>query len=470
MNMKKCSTIFALCLLLMMLFIPAAFAEGAAETPKIDTGDTTFILISAALVVLMTPALAFFYAGLVRAKNVLGTIMQSFFALGIISLQWVLWGYSLAFGPDVSGLIGNLDWIGLNGVGQDPNADYSATIPHLVFMMFQGAFAIITPAIISGSIAERIKFPAFAVFMVLWATFVYDPVAHWVWGVGGWIREMGALDFAGGTVVHIISGVSALVFALMLGKRKGYGSEAMVPHHLPMNVLGAALLWFGWFGFNAGSSLGASGLAAQAFVTTHVAAAAGLVAWVVTEWLYQGKPTVLGATSGCLAGLVAITPAAGFVSVLSSIPIGLIGGLLCFFAVAVLKNKLGYDDSLDVFGVHGLGGTWGAIATGLFASKAVNPAGADGVFFGNPEQLQIQLIAVAASYGVAIVGTFVIVKVIGLFMKLKVTEAEEVSGLDVTEHGERGYAQDFLVGHPGLKTGTATFEPAPALVKPSLNS
>lgn len=450
--MKKWLSILVLSLLTIIMLMPAAFAaEAAPEPPKIDTGDTTFVLISAALVMLMTPGLALFYGGMVRTKNVLTTIMQSFFIVGLISVQWVLWGYSLAFGPDINHFIGSLDWIGLNGVGQEPNADYAATIPHLAFMIFQAMFAVITPALITGAFAERMKFPAFAVFTLVWATVVYDPMAHWVWAVGGWIRELGVLDFAGGTVVHIISGVSGLVIALMIGKRKGYGSEVMAPHHLPMTVLGASLLWFGWFGFNAGSALSANGLAASAFVVTHVAAAAATVSWVITEWIHHGKPTLLGAASGCVAGLVAITPAAGFVSTVPAVIIGLAAGIICFLSVAVLKNKLGYDDALDAFGVHGVGGTWGAIATGLFASKAVNPAGADGLFFGNAEQLTTQLIGVGVSWVFAAVMTFIILKAIGLFMQVRADEGIEIQGLDVSEHGERGYAyQDLVSGAPAI--------------------
>ncbi|SDD59930.1 ammonium transporter [Sporomusa acidovorans] len=449
--MKKLWTIFTVCLLLMLIFAPAAFADGdtPAEAAKIDTGDTAFVLISAALVMIMTPGLALFYGGMVRTKNALSTIMQSFFVIGLISVQWVLFGYSLAFGPDISSFIGGLDWVGLAGVGQEANADYAATIPHLAFMIFQAMFAVITVGLITGAFAERMKFGAFVVFALLWSTFVYDPVAHWVWGVGGWIRELGVLDFAGGTVVHIISGVSGLTIALMIGKRKGYGSEVMMPHHLPMTVIGASLLWFGWFGFNAGSALSANGLAANAFVVTHAAAAAATVSWVLTEWINHGKPTILGAASGCVAGLVAITPAAGFVSLIPAVIIGLVAGIICFLAVAVLKTRLGYDDSLDAFGVHGVGGTWGALATGLFASKAVNPAGADGLFYGNASQLTTQAIGVAASWAVAAIMTFLIIKLIGTFMEVRATSEQEVQGLDITEHGERGYAyQDFLTGSP----------------------
>lgn len=445
--MKKYWSFLVTFLLSMFYLLPAAFAEEAAEAPaKIDTGDTAFVIISAALVLIMTPGLALFYGGMVRTKNVLSTIMQSFFIIGLISVQWVLWGYTLSFGPDINGFIGNFSWFGLQSVGQEANADYAATIPHLAFMIFQAMFAVITPALITGAFAERMRFSAFAIFTLVWATFVYDPVAHWVWGVGGWMRNLGVLDFAGGTVVHILSGVSGLVVALVLGKRKGYGKEAMLPHHLPMIVIGASLLWFGWFGFNAGSALGANGLAASAFVVTHVAAAAALVSWVLVEWFHHGKPTVFGAASGCIAGLVAITPAAGYVSTIPAIIIGASAGIVCFLAVSVAKAKLGYDDALDAFGVHGVGGTWGAILTGVFASKEINPAGADGLLFGNPEQLTTQIIGVAVSWVFAAAMTFIILKVIGIFVKLRVDESQEIDGLDVTEHGERGYAYQDLVG------------------------
>ena len=459
--MKKSLASLASFSLEFLVALPAALAAEAAPA-KIDTGDTAFVLISAALVLLMTPALALFYGGMCRTKNVLSTIMQSFFIIGIISIQWVLFGYSLAFGPDIGHFIGSLDWIGLSGVGNSPNADYAATIPHSAFMIFQGMFAVITPALITGAFAERMKFSAFAVFTVVWATLVYDPVAHWVWGVGGWLREMGVLDFAGGTVVHIISGVSGLVIALMIGKRKGYGSEVMLPHHLPMTVLGAGLLWFGWFGFNAGSALGANEIASNAFVVTHVSAAAATVSWVLAEWLMHGKPTVLGAASGCIAGLVSITPAAGFVSPLSAVAIGLLGGVICYLSVSVVKAKLGYDDSLDAFGVHGVGGAWGALATGLFASKAVNEAGADGLLFGNAAQFTNQLIGVAASILFAAVMTFVIIKIMGLVMDLRVSEAQEMQGLDLSEHGERGYSyQDLVTGSP-VSFASLESQPIPA--------
>jgi len=407
---------------------------------QINSGDTAFILISAALVMLMTiPGLALFYSGLVRRKNVLGTIMQSFILVGLITIQWVIIGYSLSFGPDRMGLIGGLEWFGLNGVGLDPNPDYAATIPHQAFMIYQAMFAIITPCLIAGAFAERMKFSAFVIFSLLWATIVYDPLAHWVWGVGGWMRNMGALDFAGGTVVHISSGISALAAALVIGKRIGYRRDPMPPHNMTLVVIGAALLWFGWFGFNAGSALSAGGLATSAFVVTHIAAAAASITWTFVEWIRHGKPTILGAASGAVAGLVAITPAAGFVGPISAILIGISVGIVCFIAVVILKNILGYDDSLDAFGVHGVGGTVGALATGLFASKAINPAGADGLFFGNPGQLGIQVIATVVSAIFSFVATFVILKVIDLIIGIRVQEEDEIMGLDLSQHNETGY-------------------------------
>ena len=420
---------------------PAAPAAAAAPAPpKIDKGDTAWMLTSAALVLMMTiPGLFLFYGGLVRGKNALGTIMQSFIIVGLITIQWALFGYSLAFGPDIGGWIGGLDWVGLSGVGADPNPDYAATIPHQAFMIYQMMFAIITPALITGAFAERAKFSTFLVFMLLWATLIYDPLAHWVWGVKGWLREMGALDFAGGTVVHISSGVSALVAALMYGKRVGYGKEHMAPHNLPFSVIGAGLLWVGWFGFNAGSALAADGLATSAFVATHIATAAAALAWMFAEWMARGKPTVLGAASGAVAGLVAITPGSGFVGPMSAILIGIGGGVFCFTACN-LKSKFGYDDSLDVVGVHGVGGTWGALATGLFASKAINAAGNDGLFFGNPGQLWTQLVAVVVTWVFAAVGTLIILCVLKAVMGLRVSEEEEQMGLDLSQHDEKGYA------------------------------
>ena len=403
-----------------------------------NAGDTVFVLISAALVMLMTPGLALFYGGMVRSKNVLGTIMQSFVVLGIITLEWILWGYSMSFGVDHGGIVGGLGWFGLKGVGMLPSPDYGSTIPHLAFMIFQCMFAIITVALITGAFAERMKFSAFLIFSLLWATFVYNPLCHWVWGVGGWIGGLGALDFAGGTVVHISSGLSALAAAIVIGKRHGYGSTPYIPHNLPMTITGAALLWFGWFGFNAGSALACNGLAANAFVVTHVSSAVAALSWMFTEWVHRGKPTTLGAASGAVAGLVAITPASGFVGPLSAIIIGALAGIICYGGI-LMKSRLGYDDSLDVVGIHGLGGTWGALATGLFASTAINPDGADGLFFGNPGQLWAQFISVIATMIFAFVMTFVILKLIDLLIGLRVTNEEEMKGLDVSLHDEAGY-------------------------------
>jgi Amt family ammonium transporter len=416
-------------------------AAAAAPAPtKIDTGDTAWVLISTALVLAMTaPGLALFYGGMVRSKNALGTIMQSFIILCLISLQWVLWGYSLAFGPDKGHLIGGLEWLGLNGVGLEPNADYAATVPHQAFMIFQMMFAVITPALITGAFAERIKFSSFIMFTLVWATFIYDPLAHWVWAVGGWVRNLGALDFAGGTVVHISSGFSALACAIVLKKRLGYGKENMSPHNLPMTVLGASMLWFGWFGFNAGSAVASGALATSAFVVTNTATAAAALAWMIVEWVYRGKPTVLGAASGAVAGLVAITPASGFVGPMASIVIGIGAGVFCYLAV-LWKSKLGYDDALDVVGIHGVGGVWGALATGLFASKAINAAGADGLFYGNPAQLGIQALAVLISVVFAFAGTFLILKIVDGVMGLRVSNEEERMGLDLSQHEERAYS------------------------------
>ncbi len=402
-----------------------------------NTGDTAFMLIATAMVMLMTPALALFYGGLVRSKNVLSTIMHSLVCLGVVSIIWVFYGYSMAFGPDVGGLIGNLSMLGLNGVGLDPGA-YSDTIPDLLFCAFQLMFAIITPALISGAIAERMKFSAYVLFIILWCTLVYLPVCHWVWG-GGWLGKMGALDFAGGTVIHINSGAAALVAALMLGRRKGWGKESFHPHNLPMTILGAGLLWFGWFGFNAGSALSAGKIATLAFFTTQVATGAGVLAWIIVEGVIQKKPTTLGAVSGALAGLVAITPAAGFVSPVSAIIIGFIAGILCYCAV-LFKNRLGYDDALDVVGIHGVGGLWGALATGLFASTLMNPDGANGLFFGNPHQLFIQAVGAGASILYSVVLTYIILKFVGLLTGgIRVDEEDEVQGLDITQHSEIGY-------------------------------
>jgi Amt family ammonium transporter len=431
---------------------PAQAPAPAAPQAKIDSGDTAWMLTSSALVLMMTaPGLALFYGGMVRRHNVLGTIMHSFILMAVISIQWVLWGYSVAFGPDVGGLFGNLSWVGLKGVGLAPNPDYAATIPHQAFMIYQLMFAIITPALITGAFAERMKFSAFLAFTLLWATFIYDPLAHWVWGTGGWLRNLGALDFAGGTVVHISSGVSALAAALLVGKRRGFGSEPMPPHNLPLTITGAAMLWVGWFGFNAGSALSSGALATSAFVATHLATAGATLSWMLTEWLARGKPTVLGAASGAVAGLVAITPASGFVGPLSSIVIGAVAGFLCYNACNV-KTKMGYDDSLDVVGVHGVGGTWGAIATGLFASKAVNEAGNNGLFFGNPGLLGVQIVAVLTTWIFAFIGALILLKLVDVVIGLRVGEEQEIMGLDLSQHDESAYSLS-MAGTTGFGAG-----------------
>jgi Amt family ammonium transporter len=405
---------------------------------EISNGDTAWMIISTALVMLMTPGLAFFYGGLVRRKNVLSIMMQCFMLLGVISIQWVLFGYSLAFGPDHGGVIGDFSWAALNGVGLAPNADYAATIPHSLFMLFQMMFAVITPALIIGAFAERMKFGAFLLFSVLWATLVYDPMAHWVWGVNGWLRDFGALDFAGGTVVHINAGMAALAAALVIGKRKGY-PETSPPHNLPFAILGAALLWFGWFGFNAGSALSSGGLATSAFLATHLGAAAAAVAWAVIEWITRKRPTALGIISGAVAGLVAITPASGYVGPLAAMAIGAVASAVCYLAVVLVKNRLGYDDSLDAFGVHGVGGMVGALLTGFFATTAINPAGADGLFYGNAMLALKQLAAVAVCAAFSFVMSWVLLKIIDKTMGLRVKEDQENIGLDLTQHRESAY-------------------------------
>ena len=405
-----------------------------------NSGDTAWVLMSSALVLLMTmPGLAFFYGGLVRRKNVLSILMQCFIILCVISLQWMLFGYSLAFGPDFHGIIGNLSWAGLHGVGAAPNTNYAATIPHTVFMVFQMMFAVITPALIIGSYAERVKFPAFLMFTFLWATFVYDPLAHWVWGTGGWLKSLGALDFAGGIVVHVSSGISALVLAVMLGKRIGYNHGPIRPHNLPFTVLGGALLWFGWFGFNAGSALAADGIAANAFMTTNTATAAAGLTWALIEWWHNGTPTILGTVTGAVAGLVAITPACGFVNPVNALFIGMAVAFVCYLAVAVIKSKVGYDDSLDAFGVHGVGGTFGTIATGLLAEKAVNAAGTDGLFFGNAHQFMVQGLMLLVTIVFAAVMTFIIFKIVDAVIGMRVEEKNEIVGLDLTQQSEAAY-------------------------------
>jgi Amt family ammonium transporter len=406
-----------------------------------NTGDTGWVLTSSALVLLMTiPGLAFFYGGLVRRKNVLSVLMQCLIILCVITLQWVLFGYSLTFGPDTGqGIIGGLDWLGLRNVGGQPNADYAATIPHYAFMIFQCMFAVITPALIIGTFAERIKFSAFLAFTVLWATFVYNPLGHWVWGMGGWLRDLGALDFAGGIVVHTSSGVSALVLALLIGKRIGIERQHFAPHNLPFTVMGGALLWFGWFGFNAGSALSANELAATAFVTTTVATSAAGLTWALIEWQQNGTPTALGAVTGAVAGLVAITPACGFVNPMNAIFIGIIASFLCYLAIAKVKSYFKYDDSLDVFGVHGVGGIWGTLATGLFAEKAVNDAGANGLFFGGMQQFLVQCMLVVVTVVFAAAMTWILFKLVDALIGVRVEKNCEIVGLDLTQHSESAY-------------------------------
>ena len=404
----------------------------------INSGDTAWVLASSALVLLMTPALAFFYGGMVRKKNVLSILMQCFILICLVSIQWVLFGYSTAFHPG-KGFWGGFGWFGLNGVGFEPYADYAATIPHQAFMIFQAMFAIITPALIVGAFAERMKFSALVAFMLLWTTFVYGPVCHWVWGIDGWLRNLGALDFAGGTVVHINAGIAALVTAIYIGRRKNLDNNIPSPHNIPFVVLGTGLLWFGWFGFNAGSALAANGLAVNAFVVTNTAAAAAGLSWAIIEWIRNRKPTIFGVCSGAVAGLVAITPASGFVNVIGAIIIGLLVSVFCYIAVAIIKPKLGYDDSLDAFGVHCIGGIWGALATGLFATKLINSGGGNGLFYGNPHQLLVQFYAVGTTLVYSAIGTLVICKVVDVIFGIRVNEKDETIGLDLTQHNEKAY-------------------------------
>jgi len=406
--------------------------------PEINSGDTTWVLISTALVLVMTPALAFFYGGMVRRKNALSTLNLSFITIALISLQWVLIGYTLAFGEGGNALLGGLSFLGLKGVGAAPNADYAATIPHMAFMAFQMMFAVITPALITGAFVERVKFKTYLLFTLIWATLVYDPVAHWVWGTGGFLRSLGALDFAGGTVVHILAGFSALAFALVIGKRKGFGQAPMEPHNIPFTVLGAGLLWMGWFGFNGGSALAANGTAVNALVTTNTAAAAAALSWMLITWR-KNKPSVLGTVIGAVVGLVAVTPAAGYVTPLAAIVIGALASPISLLAIRI-REKIGLDESLDVWACHGMGGAWGALATGLFASKAVNLAGADGLFYGNPSQFLIQAAAVGVSIAFAFGLTYLLARVLKATVGLRVTRDEEEVGLDISEHGEPAYA------------------------------
>jgi ammonium transporter, Amt family len=409
----------------------------------INSGDTAYVLICSAMVLLMTPALAFFYGGLVRRKNVLNTMMSSYMIIGISSVMWVLVGYSLSFssgGGPLSAVFGDLRWFGMNGVGWDPNADYAGTIPHIVFASFQMMFAIITPALITGAIAERMRFSALMIFTPLWLLAVYYPLAHMVWGKGGFIASLGAVDFAGGNVVHISSGVSALVLCILLGKRKNHGRVKTVPHNVPFVLLGAGLLAFGWFGFNSGSALAANGLAAHAFLTTNTAAAAAMISWIILEMLVNKKPTVLGAATALVVGLVAITPAAGFVPIWASIIIGAVVSPLCWFSIGFLKEKLGYDDALDAFGCHGIGGIWGGIATGLFAQTSINAAAKhNGLIFGDTGLIVAQLEAIGITIVLAAVGTFVIAKLVSLVVSLRVPAKVEANGLDIVEHGETAY-------------------------------
>jgi len=438
----------------------SALAQAADAKPVIDTGDTAWMLVSSALVLLMTPGLAFFYGGLVRSRNVLNTMMMSLILMALVGVTWTLWGYSLAFAPvsvtpgvgtaaptvTANPIIGTLNWLFLNGVdfGKPDPVGYAPTIPHQVFMVYQMMFAIITPALISGAIVERISFKAYFWFVLLWSTFIYSPLAHWVWGKG-WIGAMGALDFAGGTVVHISSGVSALVAAWVIGPRKTYPDQPAAPHNVPYVLLGIGLLWFGWFGFNGGSALAAGALATVAFVATTVATCAAGLTWVILEWVLRGKPTALGIATGFLAGLVGVTPAAGFVTPIGAILIGSITSVCCFFAVS-LRAKLQFDDSLDTYPVHGVGGTVGAILTGVFATKAVNEAGNNGLLYGNPGLLVSQIVGVLATYVFAAIGTFILLKLLSLVMDLRVKPSEEEQGLDINEHGEEGYGEEFAAG------------------------
>ena len=418
---------------------PVTQSTASLNPAKVDTGDTTWVLISTALVMLMVPGLAFFYGGMVRRKNVLATVMQSFISLGVISLIWAFYGYSLAFGPDFHHIIGNLNWAWLNHVGISPNPNYAATIPHQTFMMFQMMFAIITPALITGAFAERFKFTTYLVFLVLWSTLVYSPLAHWVWGINGWLRNFGVLDFAGGMVVHISSAAAALAAVIIVGKRNKSSRDAFLPHNLNLTLIGTGLLWFGWFGFNAGSAVASGTLASSAFTATHLSAAAATFSWLIAEWLHRGKPTVLGAASGSIAGLASITPAAGFVGPMPAIIIGLVAGIICYLAITI-KAKSGLDDTLDVIGVHGVGSSWGMLAVGLFASKAVNSLGNNGLFFGNASLLGTQAIGVLTVWIFSFVMTLIILKILDIIMGVRVSAEDEDEGLDLSQHGEKSYA------------------------------
>ncbi len=404
----------------------------------INTGDTAWILVSCALVLMMTPALGFFYGGMARRKNILSTLTLSYTFLALIGVQWVVYGYSLSFGEDIGGFIGGLNYIGLSGVGAAPNPDYGKTIPHSLFAAFQMMFAVITPALITGAFVERVRFKSFLLFSLLWVTLVYDPLCHWVWGKGGWLGAMGALDFAGGTVVHIAAGFSALAFAFAIGPRKGYGSTPMEPHNITFTVLGAGLLWVGWFGFNAGSALGANGVAVNALLTTNTSAAAAGLVWILLSWL-DGRPSTLGMATGMVVGLAAVTPASGFVTPLAALVIGAVAAPLGYYGIR-FRVKRNWDESMDVWACHGLASTWGTIATGLFATTLVNPNGGNGLFYGNPGQVGIQLLATVVTMAFTFGVTFLLAKVLDWSIGLRVSSAEEEVGLDISTHGERAYS------------------------------
>jgi Amt family ammonium transporter len=412
----------------------------AADAPvsMVTAADTVWVLLAAALVMLMTPGLAFFYGGLVRRKNILSILMQCFMILCLISLQWMFFGYSIAFGPDVGGVMGNLEWMGLKGVGAEASS-YAPKVPHAAFMLFQMMFAVITPALIIGAFAERIRFSALCLFSLLWATIVYDPVAHWVWGEGGFLRKFGVLDFAGGLVVHINAGMAALAAVLVLGRRQGFPNAISPPHNLPLAALGMALLWFGWYGFNAGSALAADGIAVNAFLVTHAAGAVAGLVWSILDWVRFGKPTTLGMITGAVAGLAAVTPGAGFVSLSGAVWIGVFSGIICWMAVTAVKAKYSYDDSLDAFGVHGIGGIWGSIAVGIWATVGVNPGGANGLLYGNPALLGKQLVGALVVGVYSFAASWALFKLVNLIIPLRVSEQEERIGLDLTQHREAGY-------------------------------
>lgn len=428
-------SIFSACAASLLPAVSLAAEPGAELNP----GDMAYVAVATLLVLIMTPALGFFYGGLVRRKNTLNTMMMSFICLGIFTVQWFLFGYSLSFGPDVGGVIGSLDWAFLKGVGMEANPDYSETIPHILFCMFQMAFAILTPAIVSGGIVERTRFSAYCLFILLWGTLVYDPMCHMVWGVGGFIRDMGALDFAGGTVIHVTSGFSALTAAILIGKRRDFGTSVIRPHNIPYVLLGGSLLWLGWFGFNSGAGLTSSDVMAQALANTGIASCTAGLVWAVLDKVIHQKVTSVGFITGTVAGLVGVTPAAGFVDSTAAFFIGLTTPCICYFFISVVKAKFKYDDALDAFGCHGVGGVWGALMTGVFCTTAVNEAGADGLLAGNPAQMIPQITGILVGIGMAVVVTTLILKVIGLFLRVRATPSEEAQGLDFIEHGERSY-------------------------------